>query len=672
MKNRWLRAVIAACLVIILMLPSGVVALADGDESINKYNVVIVLDASGSMDTTDPNGYRYEAISQFINLLTETGNNVGAVVFTENVAASQNVIPMNSLKSKDDTVELLRSVAHGGWTNIGEGLEAAADMLKDGDPNLPSVILLLSDGNTDLPTDDETDISLEKKANAIQDCREEGIPIYSVCLNADYTADVSEMKQISDATAGIFEEVNTAEDLPRVFNMFYSLIYGTSSIVLVDDVFPADGVLETKFVVPGIGVEEINIIVYGNTVSETLIRPDGKTSDAAFIDSETFSLIKEPNVIPGLWTLQTEGVPGDQIQVNMVYNTNLSVDVSASPNAEYINPDDPITISARLRAGSDVANREEQYVGYEAELITSDAYLDNIVSYQMSVNGDHFEITKNFDEGVYFYYVRVKGNYLEKSSETFGPITFTTDELSEEDKNNTPPYPVKDPVEYSVNIWPIFGASLDIDMTTLAKDDQDSTLRYKLESSAFIDGTDYTVDGNTIKMTHFSLKKGGFNVRATDSRGLSCDIEVIVKTRNIGVIALIAIGAAALIVLAVAGFIAYKNWAAPFMGEITVENVPARENDTKQKSRGRLRLGAFMVGQTGFGKDCYFQASGKDYITFVSRKPVYPAYGNPTKKVKIKSSYDTELYPSAEARDHTGESEAQIVVRFSSLLDNPL
>lgn len=670
MKKGLFRGAIVTCLVIILALSLGGLVLAEENVSTNKFNVAIVLDASGSMASTDPNGYRFEAISQFVNLLTETGNNVGAVIFSGDIAASQTVLPMNNQISKDETVDLVRSVPPEGWTNIGEALELAVDMLEDGDPNLPSVILFLSDGNTELATDDATNISLEQKADAIQECREKGIAIYSVCLNANYAADISEMKQMSDATAGIFEEVNTADDLPRVFNTFYSMIYGTSSITLVDDVFPSDGILETKFEVPGIGVEEVNIIIYGNAISKTLIRPDGNISDASFVDSETFSLIKEADVVSGLWTLRTEGIPGDRIQVNMVYNTNLSVDVNASTNEEYINPADPITISARLRTGSVVANRAEQYIGYNAELVVSDAYQDALETYPMSVNGDHFEITRNFDEGVYFYYVRVTGNYLEKCSETYGPITFTTSEPSEEEKNNTPPYPVENPAKYTVNIWPFFGANLDIDMTTLAKDDQDSTLRYKLESSAFIDGKDYTVDGNTIKMTHYSLKKGGFTVSATDSMGLSCEIEVIVATHNIGLIALIAIGIAALIVLVVAGIIAYKNWIAPFMGEITVENVSERETDTKQKSRGRLRLGAFMVGSTGFGQDCYFQASGKNYITFVSKKPVYTAYEGPVKKVKIMSSSDTEIYPSLEARDHTGDSEAQIVVRFASLLDN--
>ena len=44
--------------------------------------------------------------------------------------------------------------------------------------------------------------------------------------------------------------------MQEVFNVFYNLIYGTSTILLVDDVFPSNGKIEKDFYIPGIGVEE--------------------------------------------------------------------------------------------------------------------------------------------------------------------------------------------------------------------------------------------------------------------------------------------------------------------------------------------------------------------------------------------------------------------------------
>ncbi len=56
-------------------------------------------------------------------------------------------------------------------------------------------------------------------------------------------------------------------------------------------------------------------------------------------------------------------------------------------------------------------------------------------------------------------------------------------------------------------------------MNTLATDAQDSTLRYKIESTSFIEGMDYTVDNGILTMDHFSLSKGSFTISATDSGG---------------------------------------------------------------------------------------------------------------------------------------------------------
>ena len=85
---------------------------------------------------------------------------------------------------------------------------------------------------------------------------------------------------------------------------------------------------------------------------------------------------------------------------------------------------------------------------------------------------------------------------LKKESEKVGPLTSTADALTEEEQNNTPPVPVNPVIEETVKIWPFVGGSFTLDMNTLATDAQDSTLRYKIESTSFIEGMDYTVDNN--------------------------------------------------------------------------------------------------------------------------------------------------------------------------------
>lgn len=659
---RCLLAIVLACTVL-LSLPC-IQANAEKESSNNRFNVVIVLDASGSMKNTDPNGFRYESISQFTGLLAEQGNVLGGVVFHTDLAAEKTLTEITNQAGKDAVTDMLKSIpSNGGWTNTGAGLARAVEMIKqNGDPELPSVILFLSDGNTEMASKEATQASLDQKAEAIQEAREQGIQIYSVCLNANKSADVSEMRQLADATGGVFKEVAKAEDLQDVFNSFYNLIYGTSTITLVDEVFPDTGRLETTFDVPGLGVEEVNIIIYGNTTKMSLLKPDGSESSATAVISETFSMLKLTDVVPGTWTLVTEGVPGDSIKINMVYNTNLGVEMSIIPEERIINPADPVTITAKLKGNNVLATSGDQYVGYTAELQVLDAYGELLESIPMEVVGDHFEVKRTFEEGTYYYKAIIKGNHIEKESDKVGPLTSTTDVLTEDEKNNTPPVPVNPVVEETVNIWPFVGGKFTLDMNTLATDAQDSTLRYKVESSSFIEGTDYTVDSNGIlTMDHFSLSKGAFTISATDSWGLSCEIEVIVKSVNIGLLTLIGIGVLALIAAIIFGILLYIALTKPFRGTISAQSYcnGTYKGIPRSPRRGREKLARFGMDNVGLDyQKSYFQATGQNYIFLVTDKEVI-YNGQPTKKVRIQSGAAVTIYTGK-------DSTRSINIRFDS------
>lgn len=648
--SRLARCFLAIMLVFTMfMLLPNMKVLAETTASNNRFNVVIVLDASGSMKSTDPHGFRYEAISQFTGLLAEQGNVLGGVVFHTDVAAEETLTKITNQAGKDTVTDMLESIpSNGGWTNTGAGLARAVEMIKqNGDPELPSVILFLSDGNTEMASKEATQASLDQKADAIQEAREQGIQIYSVCLNANKSADVSEMRQLADATGGVFQEVAKAEDLQDVFNSFYNLIYGTSTITLVDEVFPDTGRLETTFDVPGLGVEEVNIIIYGNTKKMSLLKPDGSESSATAVISDTFSMLKLTDIVPGTWTLVTEGVPGNSIKINMVYNTNLGVEMSIVPEERIINPADPVTITAKLKGNNVLATSGDQYVGYTAELQVLDAYGELLESIPMEVVGDHFEVKQTFEEGTYYYKAIIKGNHIGKKSDKVGPLTSTTDVLTEDEKNNTPPVPVNPVVEETVNIWPFVGGNFTLDMNTLATDAQDSTLRYKVESSSFIEGTDYTVDSNGIlTMDHFSLSKGAFTISATDSWGLSCEIEVIVKSVNIGLLTLIGIGVLALIAAIIFGILLYIALTKPFRGTISAQSYcnGTYKGIPRSPRRGREKLARFGMDNIGLDyQKSYFQATGQNYIFLITDKEVI-YNGQPTKKVRIQSGAAVTIY----------------------------
>lgn len=643
----------------------------------NRFNVVFVLDSSGSMKWTDPNGYRFEAISQFANLLATRGNYLGGFVYSTKIEQEINPSLVNSQHDKDSVTDSLEAIKASGDTNIGMALLTAVNALNEyGDPNLPSVIVLLSDGNTDLPTKDELNQSYEDKAEAIELAIKSDIPIYTVCLNSNGTADTNEMKQISDATGGVFREVSGAEDLNDVFNTFYELIYGTTTITIVDDEFPDNGVIEKTFDIPGIGVEEVNIIIHGNTESLDVYTPDGNLVDAYVTELHSFTMIKVTDVVPGTWKIVATGIPKDQIKINMVYNTNLSISLDVDLDNGIIDNSSPAHFSSRLSAGTVVATEASQYTGYEAVLYIMNGYEEVIKKVPMTVSDDGFQADVDLDEGSYYFKTSLSGNYITKDSEMIGPIDarfidHTPEVTPTPVPTNTAPKPVKDTIEYKVNIWPFVGAKpINVDLSKLATDNEDATLRYSIESSSFMEGNDYTVSGNDLSLFNYSLRKGIFIVKATDSGGLSCEITINVVTNNIPLKIIIVLGI--LLILLIAALIALiVYWSiSKFVGSCFVryfDDATGEYSDEvmRKRNKGKIKLVAFNLSSANKifdARKCYFQATGKSHVYFVTNKKVF-ANGIMTNKVEIRGDgFEIDIKP-------TQDSSNGIKVRFESMLN---
>ena len=151
------------------------------------------------------------------------------------------MIQMQEINGKDIKTTFsqnLRNSPIQGDTDIGGAVLKAVEMLDaERNPELPSVIILLSDGNTDFPYDNTGEYykqSKENKEKAIERARENRYSVFSVCLNENNEANTAELADISNATGGQFVEVGKAEDLKEVFGYFYNIIYSTETISIVD------------------------------------------------------------------------------------------------------------------------------------------------------------------------------------------------------------------------------------------------------------------------------------------------------------------------------------------------------------------------------------------------------------------------------------------------------
>ncbi len=655
-------------ILIVMLLPvvsAGEESSVEQKRQMNRYNVVLVVDASGSMEDTDPDEYRFEAIELFVSLLANGGNRVGGVVFGTGVRATQDITEIKGKTEKNALIEQIRSQTAKGWTDTGGALNAAVEMLDNGaDDNLPSIIILLTDGITEMSDDKKTAESIEKKEDALEAARDKGYQIYTIALNCDQSANSTEMQQIANATGGEYREVTSATDLQSVFDVYYQLIYGTQSIQLVDEAVPESGMISRDFNVADVGVEEVNIVVFGEVDSCTLSRPGNVETSEAEMDeylysAKTFTLLKVSDPENGIWNLTVKSEPGATIKIFKIYNSNLNIKSYLVTKKDSYNINDEIRFITKLLENETVISDTSKYLGYGAVLTVKD-YYGNIVYTQTvteaTINGfEHTFVPKDY--GTYYVQIEVNNEELNAESEKFAINV-----------GNVPPVTVNEVVKWHITRWPfLFKTNSTLDLNGNATDNEDAELKYSIVSSTWLED-DYSLDGSKLTINKFSVAKGSFTINAYDSLGAYCVFEVKVTSTNVGLWVVILILVGIVTTLAVIGILTYKSLGIPFMGTVTVENLITGESASRQKSRGRIKLSSFQIGQTGINKNAkvYFQATGKNYVYLKSSKPLYSDYlFKKSKKIKIESSVDVRISTSQ-------DFENGIIVRFESMLNNDL
>ena len=122
MKKKNFLLTICTLLLTLLMGTVSVIAAETDNETVNRFNVVFVVDGSGSMKDTDVEGWRYEAIDQFLGLLTNSGNKAGFVVFDDDIIQKSDIEKISGVKDKKKISKNLRNSQIRNDTNIGKAL----------------------------------------------------------------------------------------------------------------------------------------------------------------------------------------------------------------------------------------------------------------------------------------------------------------------------------------------------------------------------------------------------------------------------------------------------------------------------------------------------------------------------------------------------------------------
>lgn len=228
---RHMKKILTVLLAAVMLICMSVSAVwAEGEEVAQQttadnmsFDVIFAIDGSGSMKKSDALKLRLTAGRLFTEMTYSNTSRAGFVQFTNIIMDSQGLTDLSTEDSKAsfrDRLSGLQDSVKGSWdTDISLGLTQALNLLKEGDSfngDRNPMIILLSDGNTDLPNGPRTvEESNAELTGTLSEAASLGVPIYSIGLNYDGKLDVDYMQNIANQTGGAFYNITTATDFNK-------------------------------------------------------------------------------------------------------------------------------------------------------------------------------------------------------------------------------------------------------------------------------------------------------------------------------------------------------------------------------------------------------------------------------------------------------------------------
>lgn len=226
-------------------------ATADSPQQEDQgFDIVLLMDSSGSMKKTDPRNYRKDAARLFISLLA-AGDNVGVIGFGDSPKTLIPLMPnapknraalfsaVNKITSKEFSTDITAAVK--------KGLEELQSSKRKN-----RALILMSDGKLALGDPKKDEAALEELMKLLPELKKAGIKIYSIAFSE--LSDPKLLGDMAEKTGGFFRYAATDKDIHIMFASIFEKIKSPDSVALEGDTFAIDkDVEEAVLVRPRIG-----------------------------------------------------------------------------------------------------------------------------------------------------------------------------------------------------------------------------------------------------------------------------------------------------------------------------------------------------------------------------------------------------------------------------------
>ncbi|GHU54258.1 hypothetical protein FACS1894132_08610 [Clostridia bacterium] len=275
-KKNLLHNIVEIFLAVFILISMAVPVSASAEKS---FDVVFVIDNSGSMLKSDPERLALKGAELFVDLLAGTNSRAGYVMFSDTIRDKRSLEIINGNTSLKNAFENT-VYPEIGATDIGSALQFAQTLFDDDEKfkDNKKIIVLMTDGKPEVAgkTAEELYNSINSATNYFKDIA----PVYTIGLNYDGGIDTALMQNIADTTKAFYYEVTKNTDLPDCFmKIFINLSSGKFETI-------GDNITNCEVKVPE-NIETLNLVIMPPcTVVHSL---------ETFIETPSYILLKQAN-----------------------------------------------------------------------------------------------------------------------------------------------------------------------------------------------------------------------------------------------------------------------------------------------------------------------------------------------------------------------------------------
>ena len=374
--------------------------------------VVFLLDASNSMNSNDRERLAKDSIAQLIYSLP-SNYYVGFAAYNTSVVSS---IGMQDSNAREPVMEAVDAVSYTGYTNAGAGLTTGMELLDTVDAAEKTVVIL-SDGEIIMNSNDATAESSNQFQTAVEAARAEGVRIHVIGLGEDMADDDNTIFSAATQTDGVNYHAPQSTDIQSVIDSILLEQLGvkkTRAAIIDTD----GGTEDITVTIPSANTSRTRILLTSGSPIQNL-KADFSAVNGWQYSGSRYTLLELDHPTDTTVHITFQGRAGGQVKVDVISEYVLAARLTASytdsepelPEAEYLHR--AADVSAAFYDAGDTDRQMLTDPVFQGLSVTTTAGTDTVSCYlKDGVIAFHCTVTADTKLPVQFDFTKLDTNLI--------------------------------------------------------------------------------------------------------------------------------------------------------------------------------------------------------------------------------------------------------------------